>query len=259
MFRDTKGLYLGTPSSSFNCFSPNIWKGVPSPEDCALDPRYRQYYITDWVQNMPRFHALDGDADHAVLDHRYTVATGGSVGIDSDENVLTLTGHTSADQGVQFQAMQAPFVGAAGNNIYFEARVRLSSIAGKNQIAIGLASVDTTIFAAGAITAAERAMWLQDVNTTAGSIEFSSADGGSEDTNAYTGLLAADTWVNLGFVMTGITSIQPYCNNVAKTEVTDAADISDGVAMYPSAASLMEGTASVILGIDWIRCVQYVG
>lgn len=251
IFRD-KTYGDAVPSSTNNVPSYAIWETCPWNEMLA-DPSLGYAYFEDYLGPLDNTDD-DGFAITATTSGALTPHTdaGGSLLVDS-------AGNASADDGIEAQVLGVRWKPAAGKKLWFEARVRMTDIdTTPDQFYLGLASIDTSLIASGVIDdVASKVGFFTDDGTTAGQMEFIASKGASEEiqTDAATGLVDA-TWVNLGFVIDGVTSITPYVNGVAGTALTDTDDIPI-VAMTLSYVAKCEQTAAdAEMSVDWVRIAQ---
>ena len=187
-----------------------------------------------------------------------TQATAGTVALDAAAKggVLLLDcNSTTNNQGVQIQlggaAGAASFIASAASKIYFEARVKIADIGSTTcQMFVGLAVVDTSVFASAANSTANH-IGFEAINTTAMGIHSEKA--GSRSSTASVHTVVDDDYVKLGFVVDGLTKITPYVNGVAQTAITTNIPI---VAMTPSFVCHSSGTTDPILHVDWVACYQ---
>ena len=187
-----------------------------------------------------------------------TQATAGTVALDAAAKggVLLLDcNSTTNNQGVQIQlggaAGSASFIASAASKIYFEARVKIADIGSTTcQMFVGLAVVDTSVFASAANSTANH-IGFEAINTTAMGIHSEKA--GTRSSTAAVHTVVDDDYVKLGFVVDGLTKITPYVNGVAQTAITSNIPI---VGMTPSFVCHSSGTTDPILHVDWVACYQ---
>ena len=187
-----------------------------------------------------------------------TQATAGTVALDvaAKGGVLLLDSNsTTNNQGVQVQlggaAGASSFIASATSKIYYEARIKAADIGSTTcQVFAGLAIVDTSVFASAANSTANH-IGYEAINSTAVGIHSEKAGTRSSTASAHT--LVDDTYVKLGFVVDGLTSVTPYVNGVAKTAITTNIPI---VALTPSFVCHSSGTTDPILHVDWVAVYQ---
>ena len=187
-----------------------------------------------------------------------TQATAGTVALDvaAKGGVLLLDSNsTTNNQGVQVQlggaAGASSFIPSATSKIYYEARIKAADIGSTTcQVFAGLAIVDTSVFASAANSTANH-IGYEAINSTAVGIHSEKAGTRSSTASAHT--LVDDTYVKLGFVVDGLTSVTPFVNGVAKTAITANIPI---VALTPSFVCHSSGTTDPILHVDWVSVYQ---
>ena len=187
-----------------------------------------------------------------------TQATAGTVALDvaAKGGVLLLDSNsTTNNQGVQVQlggaAGASSFIPSATSKIYYEARIKAADIGSTTcQVFAGLAIVDTSVFASAANSTANH-IGYEAINSTAVGIHSEEAGTRSSTASAHT--LVDDTYVKLGFVVDGLTSVTPFVNGVAKTAITANIPI---VALTPSFVCHSSGTTDPILHVDWVSVYQ---
>ena len=187
-----------------------------------------------------------------------TQATAGTAALDvaAKGGVLLLDSASSTNnQGVQGQlggaAGASSFIPSATSKIYYEARIKAADIGSTTcQVFAGLAIVDTSVFASAANSTANH-IGYEAINSTAVGIHSEKAGTRSSTASAHT--LVDDTYVKLGFVVDGLTSVTPFVNGVAKTAITTNIPI---VALTPSFVCHSSGTTDPILHVDWVSVYQ---
>jgi len=187
-----------------------------------------------------------------------TQATAGTAALDvaAKGGVLLLDSASSTNnQGVQVQlggaAGASSFIPSATSKIYYEARIKAADIGSTTcQVFAGLAIVDTSVFASAANSTANH-IGYEAINSTAVGIHSEKAGTRSSTASAHT--LVDDTYVKLGFVVDGLTSVTPFVNGVAKTAITTNIPI---VALTPSFVCHSSGTTDPILHVDWVSVYQ---
>lgn len=249
-------------------------KGFTTPGSKRVsfyDPTLSPTYLSGLWQTCPlleyRFDPFIGvhldecwqsyDPEATNGDYVLTQATAGTGAISTAApGVLELDcNSTTQGQGVQLQRVKSAFVPAAGKHIWFECRFKIVDTYDKVQLFAGLAEIDTSIIAAGAISTANHVGALI-VSSGAGVATLA----GNKATAATTKTLmtiAEDTYVNFGMYFDGVTSVTPYVNGVAlgSSSVLATANIPI-VALYPSFVCQTDGTNDPIMHIAGYRCFQ---
>lgn len=190
-----------------------------------------------------------------------TAATAGtSAIIDGAGGLLELdSASATADQGIQVQRIKEMWLPAAGKDLLFETRLKVTDTVDKVQLFAGLSVTDTTIFASGEISAADYIGYVLDATEQGGSnagkpaLQLDSTAGSEEKLSAVT-TLAEGIFVRLGFYLHGTSSLVPLVNGIPGT----ALDITSCPAteLAISFACLTEGTNDPIAVVDWYECIQ---
>lgn len=190
----------------------------------------------------------------ATDDYTLTQATTGAAAISTAApGVLELDSNsTTATQGANLQRLTAGFIPAASKDIWFEARVKVVDTYDKAELFIGLAASDTSIIATSAVSTNNHIGW--SCVTDDGILLFDSDKAGTGDTGTGT-TLVEDTYVSLGFHVSGVTSITQYVNGVETGTAKATANIPI-VVMYPSFVCQSGGTNDPILHIAGYRVFQ---
>ena len=187
-----------------------------------------------------------------------TAATSGTSIMDpaAKGGVLLLdTGAATINQGPQIQAGGAiaasSFIASASSNIYFETRLKLVTI-GSTTLHFfgGLSEVLATTLASAANTSTNH-VGFEAINTTTLSYVHEKAGTRVSDTSA--GTIADGTYIKLGFLIKGLTSITPFVDGIAGTEQTASIPI---VAMTPTIAVHSAATTRPVAHVDWVACIQ---
>jgi hypothetical protein len=233
-------------------FSPLIWAN--SLWDAVdSDPSLGFKYFNDYL----------GEIDVTTADgYLITAVTSGGISpvVDEDGGVLLVDsqGNAAADDGVNVQLTNCMFKPLAGRTIRFEARCKFNdNSALTSQFAIGLAGVDTTLIAAGVLDAVvDKAVWFHHGASTADKMSVCAAQLTTSDIDADKATTVDDTYINLGFVINGVTSVQWYADGVLVHTSSVAASIPNAV-MCLSYVAQTEGAAKdAELSIDWVAILQ---
>jgi hypothetical protein len=246
LIADVSGSAAGAGPSPL-IWDSSLWAAVQN------DPTLGFGYFNDYL----------GEIDVTTADGYVItqVTSGGIAGVtDEDGGVLLVDsqGNASADDGVNVQLTNCMFKPAAGRTIRFEARVKFNdNSALTSQFAIGLAGVDTTLIAAGVLDdVVDKALWFHHGATTADKMSVCAARTSAEDIDADKATTVDDTYIKLGFVINGITSIQWYADGVLVHTSSVAANIPNAV-MCLSYVAQTEGAAKdAEMSVDWVRILQ---
>lgn len=230
--------------------SPLIWDDAKLLE-VMLDPTAGFHYFNDYL----------GEIDVTTADgYVITAVTSGGISpvTDEDGGVLLVDsqGNASADDGVNVQLTNCMFKPAAGRTIRFEARVKVVD-AGDDQYFIGLAGVDTTLIAAGVVDdVVDKCGFFRHAASTADKISSICSRTSTEDSTADVGDIADDTYVKLGFVIDGLTSVKFYVDGVLVETGTTTAAIPNAVMCLSYVAQCEQTSADAELSVDWVRILQ---
>jgi hypothetical protein len=126
------------------------------------------------------------------------------------------------------------------------------------QFFIGLAGVDTTLMASGALDdVVDKAGFYHEAASTDDKISSVCSRTSTDDKTADVAANADNTYVKLGFVIDGLDSVTFYVNGVAVETGTTANTIPNAV-MCLSFFAGYEGAAGV-MHVDWVRILQEGG
>ena len=229
--------------------SPLLWGDAPVVP--ANTPFKGVNYFEDWDKEID---ATTGDgwtltqSNSTGLIAAEAVAAGGVLQVNS-EGAL-------ADDSINAQLKNCAVLPAAGTNIWFEARVKVS--ADDQQYFIGLAAVSTAIMASGALEdTVDKVGFYQEAASTALKISSVTARTSADDKTADVAAVADDTWMTLGFKITGLTSVEFYVNGVLVETGSTAANIPNA-AMCLTAFAGFEAAAEIV-SVDWVKIVASDG
>lgn len=173
------------------------------------------------------------------------------------------------NESVSMTCEQHPFwLNSAKGDLWFEARVKVSSIAANQAFCVGLMGT-TALSAAVPVDASGDVASINfvgfhrpEANTTAFDATYRANGVAAVEVNADIGTLVADTYVKLGMKMTAVDNkLAFYVDNVkqasTKTMVAAAGtDFPGDVGLAPVIAQTLGASASKIITMDWWRCVQ---
>lgn len=223
-----------------------LWGNCPALNH-LLNPTLGAMLIEDWFSY---------DAAATSGDYVLTQATAGTGAISSAATgVLELDcNSTTSGQGAQLQRSKAAFVPVAGKKLWFEAKVKIVDTFDKVQFFVGLAEVDTSIISSGAISTANH-IGFYGATGSAGVLAMVGSKASSGGSVAAAKTLVEDTYVTLGFLVDGVTSITGYVDGVAVSTAFATADVPI-VALYPSFVCQSDGTNDPIMHIAGYRVYQ---
>ena len=232
--------------------SPLIWDGSLWAA-VQMDPTLGFGYFNDYL----------GEIDVTTADgYVITAVTTGGISpvVDEDGGVLLVDsqGNAGADDGVNVQLTNCMFKPLAGRTIRFEARLKLNDNSALiSQFAIGLAGVDTTLIAAGVLDdVVDKALWFHHGATTADKMSVCAARTSAEDIDADKATTVDDTYIKLGFVINGVTSIEWYADGVLVHTSSVGANIPNAVMCLSYVAQTEGASKDAELSIDWVRILQ---
>lgn len=232
-------------------FKTGVWADCPLLA-IVCDPTTGYIFFEDFLDSK-------GDAIATTNMDGWTVtqATTGAVDLSdtAQGGVLEMDSNsTTATQGVQIQYTEGtlPFIPVAGQDIWFEAKVKVVDTYDKCELFIGLSEADTSIIATSAVSPSNFIGW--QCVTDDGVLLFASEKADTGTTTA-SNTIAEATWVRLGFHVNGVTDITHYVDGVAIGTSILTANIPI-LGLTPSFVCQSGGTNDPILHIDWMKIVQ---
>jgi len=230
--------------------SPLIWDDSKVLQ-AMLDPTLGFMFFDDFLGQID---ATTGDGWTLTQSN----STGTISGLATDQGgVLVCTSAGSgADDSLNAQLKNCLFKPAAGVTIRFEARVNMGDAT--QQYFLGLAGVSTAILAAGAIEdTVDKCGFFHVAASTDDKISSITSRTSADDATVDVADNADNTYVKLGFVIDGLTSVKFYVNGVLVETGTTAAAIPNAVMCLTLFAGYE--TAAATMHIDWIRILQEGG
>ena len=206
--------------------------------------------LLEWLSN-PNIGSLfhENWSSYVVTDEWVlTQSTTGTAAVSTAaSHVLELdSGSTTVVQGPQILRIGGPFIiPVAGQIVYAEFEVKVVDTFDKAELFIGLSEVDTTIIATSANSSANHVGW--QCVTDDGVLLFTSEKAGTGDTGA-AATIAEATYIRLGFVINGITSVTQFINGVESGTAKVTANVPI-VKLVPSFVCQSGGTNDPILHI----------
>lgn len=220
----------------------NLWKTCPLWE-YMHDPSIGLYFQEDW------------NGYDATDDYTLTQATQGTAAISSAATgVLEIDSNsTTAAQGATLQRTGGPtIVPAASKDIWAEFAFKIVDTYDKAETFVGLSEVDTSLIAGSANSSANHIGW--QCVTDDGVLLFTSEKAGTGATKACA-TIEEDTYIKLGFFVSGITSVQQYVNGVATGAAHATANVPI-VKLVPSFVCQSGGTNDPIMHLKGYRIFQ---
>ncbi len=244
------GVKIGTASGRGP--SPLIWDGVAF-NDLLTNPENGFAYYDDFTRPFATT-TTDG----------YVITTINSGGISASQTLagghlfVSSEANNAQYDGVEAQMESCMVLPVAGAAIYYEARVKMNDTgAGVSNFYIGLAGIDTSLMASGAIDdVVSKAAFYRASGTTAEQLAVINSKTSVQEISADKVTVSDGTWVKLGLVIDGVTSVKYYADGVLVDTHTTANAIPAAV-MCPSYVAQTEGAAkNAELTVDWIRVAQ---
>jgi len=230
--------------------SPLIWDAAPILAT-LLNPTDNFYYFDDFLGPID---VTTGDGWTLTQSN----STGTISGLATDPGgvlVVNSVGST-ADDSINAQLTNCLFKPAAGVTIRFEARVNMTDAT--QQFYLGLAGVDTTLMASGVVDdVVDKCGFFHHAASTDNKISSICSRTSTEDATVDVAANVNNTYVKLGFVIDGLTSVKFYVNGALVETGTTTAAIPNAV-MCLSAFAGYESAAGV-MHIDWVRILQEGG
>lgn len=223
-----------------------LWANAPSP----ADPRYPQVayeLFDDFVHFDPT--ASTGDWPETV------VGTGTQALVtDTAGGVLRLTCQATTDDACeQCQYVSDPFKLAATKTLWYETRVKITGDV-QSEHCIGLAALGEDLTAVADVKPQDGVAFTTQDGSLALTLT-ASKNGTNTGESAGVHTLVTGTWVTLGLLINGVTSITPYVDGVAGTAIT--ATICDDESLAPIfLVRNGDGTTQQKLDIDYVKVVQ---
>ena len=219
---------------------PGLWASCPLLP-ILFDPSIAVVFCDHFV-------GLDKSTESWIA----TQATSGTAtaGVLAGGTVALSAGATTDNQGIQLQRAGGAFITAASKHLWFECRLRQSQLA--SQFYAGLAVVDTSLIAAGALAHTDSIGFSSVTDNGVLLANTRAASTGSTSTGH---TLVADTYVRLGFVLSGINDVTFWVDGV-RTATTHTANIPSGAVLTPSFVCQATGTGTPILQVDYVKVVQ---
>ena len=156
------------------------------------------------------------------------------------------------NQGVQMQSLGEAFLPAADKDIHFGCSIRSNDVT-ENDIFVGLSATNATLISAPGNDLI--GYWTHDCDAN---LDFQVQAAAGAVAAVDTGVdLVANTAIELGFMVNGLTSVHTYINGVEDTTFAIAAVANIPlVELRPSFAVLTGEAAANTLEIDWFSIVQ---
>lgn len=230
-------------------YAKGVWGNAPT-----LEALYDSTIAIDFRENFSSYDAASTTGDYIL-----TQATAGTAAISTavPGALLIDAGATTDDQGVNLQRAKSAFIPAANKSIWAEFNVILTATTPpvtRAQLFVGLAEIDTTIIASGALSTNNHIGWRIVDGGLLVSLFAASKAGTATTATGHT--FVAATAVKLGFVYDGYAdTLQQYINGVPTGSAIATANIPK-VALYPSFVCQSDGTDRPNLIVQGYRILQ---
>ncbi len=211
-------------------YPTGLWKDCPLLE-YQFDPTIGTY-LNESFQSY--------NATATTGDYLLTAATSGTGAISTTyPGTLALdAGAATSTQGVNLQRIKSIWLPAAGKDIWFEARIRMTT-AIIAELFVGMAASDTTIIGSSANSTNNRIGWT---TVTDDGIMLFDCDKGGTGTTAAATTVSTSAWIRFGFKYDGTAdTIQQFIDGVPTGSAIATTYISKSV-MYPSFVCQAAGT-----------------
>jgi len=157
---------------------------------------------------------------------------------------------------VSAQLLNCRFLPKAGRTIAFEARVKMNDAT--DQYFIGLAATDTTLIASGVLDdVSDKVGFYHEAASTDNKISSVTARTNADDKTADVAANADGTYMTVGFVITGITTVDFYVNGALVESGALTANVPNAAMCFSVCAQVEATGADAEMDVDWVRIAQY--
>lgn len=222
-------------------------------------------------QDFPNPMDPDPAVAHGVLDDFYTLDTTATVGgwaafnvgtgtttlaDDVGGGVLLMTCQAATDDACeQLNQVSAPFLLAAGKTLWYECRFKLVGDITQSEIAVGLCALGEDLTAVADVKPADGVAFTKQDGATGFALTASKNGTNTGESAATLHTLVNNTYVRLGFLIDGVTSVTPYVNGVAGTAITATIPDDESLGMFLLVRN-GDGTTQEVLHVDYVKVVQ---
>ena len=233
-------------------FPTGVWKDCPLLP-MTLDPTVGYIFFEDFMNMSGVAYATTAMAGWTVTqENNGAVSTsdtmqGGVLLMDCDST-------TQADGlNAQYTEGTLPFIPVAGQDIWYETKIKIVDDVSSVEFFAGLSAVDTTIIDGSDMTAANH-IGFECISSSA--LLFGAEKAGVEATPVAATTLVNATFVRLGFKVNGVTSVTHYVDGVEIGTSILTANI-PVVGLTPSfVCQAGDDTKDPILYVDWVKVAQ---
>lgn len=229
--------------------SPLIWDGSLWAA-VQLDPTLGYSYWNDFLGEID---ATTGDG--WTITTTTSGALSGSQTEDGGALFVDSAGNTGADDGIEAQLGNCLVLPIAGRTIRFEARVKMNDTSANiSQFFVGLAGIDTSLIDTGVVDdVVDKAAFFRHAGSTGDRLSSITARTTVEDITVNVATTVDDTWIKLGIVIDGVTSVKFYVDGVLVETGSTANTIPNAVMCLSFVAKTEGASKDAELSVDWVR------
>jgi hypothetical protein len=232
--------------------SPLVWDGIPFQE-LLTSPELGFAYFDNFMGPVD---ATTGDG--YIITQVNSGVISGSEGEEGGALLVDSDGNNAADDGVNVQLPNCLVLPAAGKTIVFEARIKMNETGGGiNQFYIGLAEIHTALIASGVLDDTfDKCGFFRQDDTTADRLESVTSKKGVDDITADVAIVADNTYVKLGIVIDGLTSVKFYVDGVLVETGVTTTSIPTRLMCLSFVAQVQNTTRQAEIDVDWVAIAQ---
>jgi len=233
-------------------FQTGVWANSPILA-MAIDPTVAYDFFEDWMNWKGVAVATTAMAGWTVTQ----VNNGDVTTSDTMQGGVMVADTASTTQAdglnIQYTEGTLPFIPVAGQDIWYETKLKIVDDVSSVEFFAGLSDADTTIINGSDMTSANH-IGFECISSS--SLLFGAEKAGTEATPVAATTLVNATFVRLGFHVNGVTDVTHYVNGVKIGTSILTANI-PVVGLTPSfVCQAGSDTKDPILYVDWVRCVQ---
>ena len=169
---------------------------------------------------------------------------------------IVLTCQSTTDDAChQYRQVSAPFKLAAGKTLWFEIRFKLTGDATQSEVAVGLVAAGEDLTAVADVKPQDGIAFTKQDGATGFALTASKNGTNTGESGATLHTCVSGSFVRLGFVVDGLTSVTPYVDGVAGTAITATIVDDESLAIFFLVRN-GDATTQEVLDVDYVRCVQ---
>ncbi len=233
-----------------------VWADCPLLS-IAANPQLAYVYFEDFLDfqtitnadppTVDGFTCTQGGNTKGIL--AILAGIGGILQVDSES--------TTQHEGLHVQQNIANYLCAASKDIWYEIKFRVVDTYDKAELFVGLAKIDGTLIKSdGDLDTGSDYVGFGIETTGVGVVKFYECKDAAELSDTVV-TIEENTWIRMGFKVTGITGIQAFINGV---EVTLTNVIASGIpttdALTTTLVCQTDATNDPRLEVDWVKCIQ---